>query len=292
MKQLRTYSVAGHAFAIEAQPEQFSVLSNYTPFITDEKGVTHMFILQLCDDLLPSVEGLEHVHTEAPEAGMPRIEMYRSSDEWLFRMAYTQQGEVMCAFRCSADWRTISLYTHPEAVRFTVDNAAMLAFASCALPNRTLLFHSSVTMCDGRGYLFLGRSGTGKSTHSQLWLQAFPQAQLLNDDNPVVRVLPDDSVRVYGSPWSGKTPCYRNQDLPVGALVQIVQAPHNAIEHLSMPQAYPYLLASVCGLKMQPDVMDRLYESIAQLLARCPVYRLECLPNLEAAQLCAQTCLS
>ena len=61
---------------------------------------------------------------------------------------------------------------------------------------------------------------------------------------------------------------------------------------LKMTQAYPYILASVSGLKLQPAMMDLLYESIAQLLERCRVYKLECLPNLEAAQLCAQTCLS
>ena len=140
--------------------------------------------------------------------------------------------------------------------------------------------------------MFLGHSGTGKSTHSQQWLHAFTDAELLNDDNPVVRLLSDETVQVYGSPWSGKTPCYKNKDVPVGALVQLVQAPHNTIQRLKMTQAYPYILASVCGLKLQPDIMDRLYESIAQLLELCPVYKLECLPNLEAAQLCAQTCLS
>lgn len=140
--------------------------------------------------------------------------------------------------------------------------------------------------------MFLGKSGTGKSTHSEQWLKAFPDAELLNDDNPVVRLLPDGSVRVYGSPWSGKTPCYRAVDAPVKALVQLAQAPQNQIVQLKMTQAYPYMLASVSGLKLQPDMMDHLYESIAALLERVPVYKLDCLPNEQAARLCAQTCLS
>ena len=57
-----------------------------------------------------------------------------------------------------------------------------------------------------------------------------------------------------------------------------------------MTQAYPYVLASVSGLKVLPEMMDQIYESIAQLLELSPVYLLECLPNLDAAQLCAQTC--
>jgi hypothetical protein len=57
-----------------------------------------------------------------------------------------------------------------------------------------------------------------------------------------------------------------------------------------MSQAYPYILSSVSGLKVLPKMMDQLYESIAQLLELKPVYKLECLPNTDAARLCAQTC--
>ena len=146
-----------------------------------------------------------------------------------------------------------------------------------------------MTMLDGKAYMFLGHSGTGKSTHSQQWKAAFERAELLNDDNPAVRVM-DHQVIVYGSPWSGKTPCYKNAQAPVQALVQLAQAPENKIERLRMSQAYPYILASVSGLKIMPEMMDRLFESIAKLLEISPVYRLECLPNPDAARLCAQTC--
>ena len=166
----------------------------------------------------------------------------------------------------------------------------MLVYAFRTVAMKTLLFHSSVTVRNGVGYMFLGHSGTGKSTHSRQWLQAFEDAWLLNDDNPAVRILADGSVRVYGTPWSGKTPCYKNESAAVGALVQLAQAPENKITRLRMTQAYPYILASVSGLKILPESMDDIYESIAALLEACPVYKLECLPNVEAAQLCAQTC--
>lgn len=71
---------------------------------------------------------------------------------------------------------------------------------------------------------------------------------------------------------------------------QLVQASENKIERLRMTQAYPYILASVSGLKILPEMMDRIYESIARLLELSPVYRLECLPNSDAARLCSQTC--
>lgn len=290
------YQVGGHRFAIEAKETIFSLLPNYTPFAADEPGATHVFIIHVdgspvTGDGLRATEEWEHVHTDTSDDDMPRIEMYRSADEWLFLISMSKEGEIVCAMRCDRAWTDVKVSMKPGQERFAIDNAAMLVYAFRTTAMSTLLFHSSVTVREGKGFLFLGHSGTGKSTHSQQWLRAFSDARLLNDDNPVVRLFPDGRVVVYGSPWSGKTACYINGEAPVGALVQLAQAPENKIERLRMSQAYPYILGSVSGLKILPEAMDAIYESIAQLLERCPVYRLECLPNVAAAQLCAQTCL-
>lgn len=284
------YRVANHLFAIEAEETLFDRLSNYLPFQTDEIGSTHVFIIRVMDGPVVSPAGWSHVHTDMSDDDMPRIEMYRTEDEWLFLLSMAKESGIVCSLCCSRDWQEVSVAMAAGCERFAVDNAAMLVYAFRTTALDTLLFHSSTVVREGRGYLFLGHSGTGKSTHSQQWLKAFPDALLLNDDNPVVRLLPDGEIRVYGSPWSGKTPCYINDFAPIGALVQLVQAPENKIERLRMTQAYPYVLGSVSGLKIMPEAMDALYNSIARLLEECPVYRLECLPNESAARLCAQTC--
>ena len=287
---IKQYNVGEHMFAIEAERELFDILPNYAPFETDELGATHVFIIHVTNEQMPSPDDWESLYTDSSDDDMPRIEMYRRAGEWLFRVSVSKDGDIVCSMRCTADWSDVKVSMTPGYERFAIDNAAMLIYAFCTIPLRTMLFHSSVTIRDGRAHMFLGHSGTGKSTHSQQWLKAFPEAWLLNDDNPVVRLLDDGSVRVYGSPWSGKTPCYKKESAPVAALVQLAQAPENKIERLRMSQAYPYILASVSGLKILPEAMDAIYESIAALLERCPVYKLECLPNTEAAQLCAQTC--
>ena len=285
------YLVGDHLFAIDAEPQHFDLLTNYTPFITDQIGATHMFIIHVHESSSLEIKDWTHVYTDSSDDDMPRIEMYKNDKgEWLLGVSVTKEGSLVSLIQCSADWSEVQLYTHPDYIRFAIDNAAMLVYAFRTVAMKTLLFHSSVTVRNGVGYMFLGHSGTGKSTHSRMWLQAFEEAWLLNDDNPAVRILADGSVRVYGTPWSGKTPCYKNDSAPVGALVQLAQAPENKITRLRMTQAYPYILASVSGLKILPESMDAIYESIAALLETCPVYKLECLPNVEAAQLCAQTC--
>ena len=288
--QTKYYKVGEHLFAIETKESIFSLLSNYAPFETDEFGATHVFIIHVEEGSMCAAEGWESVYTDRSDEDMPRIEMYRRGGEWLFLLSVNRDTEVVCSIRCDKNWSDVHVTMKEGYERFAIDNAAMLIYAFRTVSLNTLLFHSSVTVRDGKAYMFLGHSGTGKSTHSRQWLAAFEEAWLLNDDNPVVRISESGEVRVYGSPWSGKTACYVAKDAPVQALVQLAQAPENKIERLRMTQAYPYILASVSGLKILPESMDAIYGSIARLLELCPVYRLECLPDTAAAQLCAQTC--
>ena len=279
------YQVGDHIFAIEATEEQFAQLPNYAPFRISTDA-SPLFVIHVEDGDIPSSDNWEHVYTDRSDEDMPRIEMYRLAGQWLFRVSMSREGEIVCAMRCSEDWSEVSLFMHPAYVRFAIDNAAMLVYAFATVGRKTLLFHSSVTVREGLAYMFLGHSGTGKSTHSQQWKAAFPEVELLNDDNPAVRIMDDRTVRVYGTPWSGKTPCYKASSAPVAALVQLAQAPQNSITRLRMSQAYPFILASVSGLKVLPKMMDQIYESIALLLELCPVYKLECLPNPDAARVC------
>ena len=287
----RYFQVAEHCFSISATPEQFSLLPNYEPFLVDESAQTCMFITRVHTDERPSLENWQHVFTDSSDADMPRIEMYKKGEEWFFLLSMYRDSEIVCALRCSADWHETDVYIFSDCARFAIDNAVMLVYAFCTTAHDTLLFHASVIKRQDKAFLFLGHSGTGKSTHSQQWLAAFEDAELINDDNPVVRIMPDGIVRVFGSPWSGKTPCYRAMQAPVGAFVQIIQAPFNCIQPLKMTQAYPHIHSSVSGLKMLPAMMDKIYESIVKILEKCAVYQLECLPNTDAARVCAQRCL-
>ena len=71
-----------------------------------------------------------------------------------------------------------------------ISSALRCFFAQNILLHKGLSLHASCVVRDGEGYLFMGRSGTGKSTHSRLWIQTFPGTELLNDDNPAIRRWP------------------------------------------------------------------------------------------------------
>ncbi|MFR7603666.1 MAG: hypothetical protein ACLUYV_08260 [Alistipes shahii] len=174
---------------------------------------------------------------------------------------------------------------NPALFRFGV----WILFNIAALPLGAVAFHSSVIRYRGRGVLFLGESGTGKSTHTRLWREHIPGAELLNDDSPIIRAT-DSEALVHGSPWSGKTPCYRNESCPIAAVVRLSQAPHNRIRRLRLIESIGALLPSAPPAFARDErLSDDTCGLLSRLIAQVPVYHLECLPDAAAAQLACRT---
>ena len=167
--------------------------------------------------------------------------------------------------------------------------ALWVAYGLMTLGKDTLAIHSSCIVYQGKAVLFLGESGTGKSTHTGLWRKHIEGAELLNDDSPIIRV-EAGKVWVYGSAWSGKTPCYKNERYELKACVRLSQAPYNQIRKLTVLQAYGAIHPS-CAPEFAYD--DSLYDDVSriigQLLLFVPCYHLACLPDNEAALLACRT---
>lgn len=160
-----------------------------------------------------------------------------------------------------------------------------IVFAQAILPRGAISVHASVVVNDGKGFLFMGKSGTGKSTHSRLWLNHVEGSWLLNDDNPIVRVTGEEVV-VYGSPWSGKTPCYRNESAPVAGIVRLRQAPRNRFCICEDIAAFSAVLPGCSVLRQDMRLHEAMCETLAALTELTLVGELECLPDREAAEVC------
>ena len=179
----------------------------------------------------------------------------------------------------------LSPMPNPSVLRF----ALWCAMVMGGLPLGAVPVHSSVVVKDGRAVMCLGESGTGKSTHTRLWLQHIAGTHLLNDDSPILRCFPD-GVRVCGSPWSGKTHCYLPEQYPVAGLLRLEQRPANTIRRLGTVEAFAALQPS-CPPSLAKDerCMDLLVQFISNVLRQVPVYRMGCLPDADAVRLSHDT---
>lgn len=107
------------------------------------------------------VEGMKFSVFHLPKGGY-RFEIHNPANE-----------EVRCILTANADFSKgeCTLCGSRMLRSFSLGNFLMMMFGFASAFKNTLLFHSSVIEKDGKGFLFLGRSGTGKSTHSRLWME-------------------------------------------------------------------------------------------------------------------------
>lgn len=164
----------------------------------------------------------------------------------------------------------------------------MVAFGQSCLLYQTILIHASVINCAGKGYAFLGKSGTGKSTHSRMWLQSMQDTKLLNDDNPAVKVELNGEVKIYGTPWSGKTACYENQQIPLEAFVRLRQAKFNQISVKKWTAAFVSVLPSCTAIRWNKELFYQMNTTLEKILTKVIVAELDCLPEHQAAIYCRQ----
>lgn len=282
----------------------------------------HVYCVRFCDQrnhagLLPSSEPFRLA--QPPAAGDPVLFELTVDDAWRPARKGTEIGQFdcggnnhgvyrledgsyqilvsdvdqrqCCLMQAVADFSsaTVCLNGDGQMRTFGLNNALMMMYAFAAADQGTVLMHASVVRKDGRGYLCLGVSGTGKSTHTGNWLRYIPGTDLMNDDNPVVRVCDDGVARVFGSPWSGKTPCYRNVEAPIGGFLQLKQAPYNKIQRQTTVEGFASLLPSCSVMKWDRRDYVGTCDTVAKLLSLVPTYLLENLPDEAACRLSYET---
>ena len=284
MKDMQTYRVAGFRFIVEGERPQ---VSNLDPFITDTEEGELLFTLSVVKELPLAVTTPYFTTDDGP--GFPEISIDRFEDGgWRFRVRPLPGRPVAGDLRCDKEFHHAELVLTSVDDAFALNNSLMLLFAFSSAHKGLLEMHASVVMNEGKGYLFLGKSGTGKSTHSSLWLKHIEGSELMNDDNPVLRVGEDGVTRVYGSPWSGKTPCYRKVEVPIGGIVRLEQAPKNEVAQIAGIKAYANVIASAASIRWRKDIMDALSKTAEIVVTLTPCWHLKCLPDADAALTCKQ----
>lgn len=145
-----------------------------------------------------------------------------------------------------------------------------------------MMLHSSAVVVDGKAYLFSANSGTGKSTHTGLWLKAFgDRAYILNDDKPAIR-LEDGVWYAYGTPWSGKNDISRNERVPVAGIALIERGEKNEIFPYSGIDVFFEIFRQVNRPK-DAAFRTKILELLDKLITQVPVWKLRCNMDPEAA---------
>ena len=137
-----------------------------------------------------------------------------------------------------------------------------------------LLLHAAILEYDGKAYAFLGRSGTGKSTHTGLWLKHIPSSKIVNGDKPILEYTEKGFI-AYGTPWMGKEGLGENTKAPLCGLCFLEQAKENSIRKLTSAEVSSRLFTQVLLPEEEENVVATL-DMLDKMIALTPAYLLKC----------------
>ncbi len=155
------------------------------------------------------------------------------------------------------------------------------AFYNELLKHDGMMLHSSCVEKDGYAYLFSAKSGTGKSTHTHLWLKNLEGTRIINDDKPAL-VLENGKWYACGTPFSGKTDENVDVKVPIRALVFLHRSEKNKVKRMPTVQAIGMLLSQTIRPNSK-ELAEKMLELADKLLTEVPVFSLGCNMDDDAA---------
>lgn len=169
-----------------------------------------------------------------------------------------------------------------ETARVLMLRALMELFRLTILSFGGICLHAVLLETQCGGLAFSAPSGTGKTTHTNFWLQD-ASARLINGDNCALRVQ-DRCVTAYGLPWSGSSEAYCNRSVAFHGTVFIERAGVNEAFEISREEALLRYLQRCFLPDWGPSFSEKALETVAALTRHSKAYVLRCRPEMQSVE--------
>ena len=151
------------------------------------------------------------------------------------------------------------------------------------LPARhAFLLHGAVIEFEGEGIIFSAKRGVGKTTHVNLWQEAFgDKVKVVNGDKPVIK-REGNSFSAYSTPWRGKENLGDNSSVKVKKLCFIKRADTPSVERISAKQAWTRLSRQTVYPE-DSQMYDLFAKDMADFLQSVDIYVISVNQDVESA---------
>ena len=166
----------------------------------------------------------------------------------------------------------------PEILEIT---AVYRKICNVLLARNVFLMHGSVVEVNGEAFMFTALSGTGKTTHTKLWLKNIPGCSVVNGDKPLI-LIKDGRAYACGTPWRGKEKLGADKMVPLKAVAILERAEDNSIVQISAAEALPTIIQQ-SNRPESRELMSKTLELISQMSKSVKFYSLKCNMQNEAA---------
>ncbi|HVB87212.1 MAG TPA: hypothetical protein VNK23_11175 [Candidatus Dormibacteraeota bacterium] len=134
----------------------------------------------------------------------------------------------------------------------------------------------------GRGHLFLGHSGAGKSTTARLW-QRESRALILSDDR-IILCERDGRIWMHGTPWHGDAGIASPKSAPLYRAYLIEHGSKTQLAGVSKGRAAAEFLARSFVPHYSADAMAFTLEFLDRVAQQTPCFAFKFLPDQSAVE--------
>ena len=217
--------------------------------------------------------------------------MYMGKEKWVTEYKDSSTGHLVRKYACYSEqdaiaWQRNEKFWEVEVSDEHFEKLIKSDILSFIPMERVLndisgiMLHSAVVDWNGRGILFTGPSGIGKSTQASLW-EKYENARILNGDRSGIRKK-EGQFHAYGLPYAGSSNIYINQSVPIHAIVVLQQAKENRIIQLRQIEAFTKIYGESTIIPWDTEFVEKHSNIIQESVSQVPVYLLQCRPDLEA----------
>jgi len=176
--------------------------------------------------------------------------------------------------------RFFSLEKACYPLEYPLDEVLMIHHLACG---KGLEVHAlGVVDEDGRGHLFLGHSGAGKSTSARLW-QKQKGIRILSDDRIILRPR-DGQIWMHGTPWHGDAGIASPDSARLTNIYVLEQWPSNELLPMPRSLATAEIFARSFVPRHCPQALEHALGFIEQLSQKLPCDTFRFLPEQSAVE--------
>lgn len=182
----------------------------------------------------------------------------------------------------NSDWTEASV-TLLDSKEDGLEGALIAAIMTHLSTRRGLMLHSSLIDSDGKGIMFVGPSGIGKTTQAELWMK-YRDAVIINGDMALIRE-EEEGFTGYGCPWHGSSSYCENRQVPLYGIIVLEQALDNTVKRLSGVTLIERMMNNIFLPHWYPKGVEAAMETVDHLLTQVPVYLMKCRPDEDAVKM-------
>lgn len=258
------------------------VAERFNNFFYNGREKPHIRIKVKITDELPKIHKVKHVFTTYHfQDGSENWRLLKKDGAYIYKNPLKDKRQLMLINR---SFDRITAYLLPKKHKGRVwriddiiyDFLQVLLINYFALHKKGIFVHSiGVKDLDGKGLLFAGKSGCGKTTTAKLW-HSNSKAMVLNDDRIIVRKF-NGKFFIYGSPWHGEFSDYlysKIESAPLEKLFFIHHAPKNIAREISQKKAFNLLYPALFPTFWDKENLENVVSFCESLIKHIPCYSL------------------